>query len=159
MSLARYFRRNQKQRDVREELDLHIQLETETNIARGMSPAEAKEAALLRLGNRTLIHEEVYRMYTSGILDSMARDFRLATRALLRDPAFTAIAAITIALGIGATIAIFTVVNGILIKPLPYPDPDALVSVWHSAVVAGANYRNANHSASMYVAYAENNRT
>ena len=80
MSFARYFRRNQRQRDVREELDVHIQLETETNIARGMSPGQAKKAAVLKVGNGTLIHEEIYRMYTPAIIDSLARDFRLAIR-------------------------------------------------------------------------------
>ena len=90
---------------------------------------------------------------------TVLQDLRYSIRQMARTPGFALTAIFSLALGIGATTAVFTVVNGVLIKPLPYPDPESLVAVWHSAVIAGAVRNNANHSASMYVTYAENNRT
>src|SRR6185503_9602428 len=78
-----------------------------------------------RLRNRSMFH--------LASLEDVIRDLRHGLRALRRAPAFTAIACLTLALGIGASTAVFSVVNGVLLKPLPYPDPDALVAVWHRA--------------------------
>jgi putative ABC transport system permease protein len=98
-------------------------------------------------------------MNSAGMLDSFARDLGYAIRGLRRNASFTAIAVITMALGIGANSAIFSVVNAVLIKPLPYPDPDALVGVWHSAVRQGVKSNNVNMSGPMYFGYREQNRT
>src|SRR5688572_11277990 len=82
------------------------------------------------------------------------RDLRQGLRALRRAPAFTAIACLTLALGIGAATAVFSVVNGVLLKPLPYPDPDALVAVWHR--VPGLNIPDdVEMSAAQFFTYRE----
>jgi predicted permease len=96
-------------------------------------------------------------MSTIAALDSLVRDFSYALRGLLRRPAFTLVAVLTLGVGIGANTAIFSVVYGILIKPLPYPDADELVSIWHTA--PGINAADLNFSPSMYFTYLDENRT
>jgi predicted permease len=86
-------------------------------------------------------------------LEAIAKDVRYSLRGLWRKPAFTSITIVTIGLGIAATTAIFSVVNGILIKPLPYPEPEALVAVWHSAVIQGTPFDSMNLSDAMYFTY------
>src|SRR6516162_5413928 len=92
-------------------------------------------------------------------LEAIAKDVRYSLRGLWKKPAFTAITVITIGLGIGATTAIFSVVNGILIKPLPYSEPESLVAVWHSGVIQGTRFDNMNLSNAMYFAYREASQT
>ena len=141
------------------ELEAHFEQLKERLIDQGLSPEDASAAARRQFGNPTSLQEESRELFSIPFVDDVFRDVHYAVRNLGRTPGFTVVAILTIALGIGATTAVFTVVNGVLIKPLPYPDPESLVGVWHSAVVAGAVRNNANHSASMYVTYAENNRT
>ncbi|HSP68653.1 MAG TPA: ABC transporter permease [Bryobacteraceae bacterium] len=141
------------------ELAAHYEQIRERLIDQGLSPEDASASARRQFGNPTSLQEQSREMFSVPFLDHLCRDIHYAVRNLGRTPGFTVVAILTIALGIGATTAIFTVINGVLIKPLPYPDADSLVAVWHSAVLAGAVRHNVNHSASMYVAYAENNRT
>ena len=94
-------------------------------------------------------------MNTIGVFESLGRDLRHALRGLLRRPAFTFAAVLTLALGIGATTAIFSVVYSVLIKPLPYPNADELVRVRHSTI----NYDNQSSSHTMYLTYRDENRT
>jgi hypothetical protein len=98
-------------------------------------------------------------MNTHLWLETVAKDIHYSLRRGWRKPGFTLIAVITLGLGIGATTAIFTVVNGVLIKPLPYPQSEALIGVWHSAVFQGTRIDKMNMSVPMYVAYAEENKT
>lgn len=92
-------------------------------------------------------------------LETLAKDLRYAIRGLRKNPGFTVAAVITLAVGIGATTAVFTVLNGVLIKPLPYSEPERLAGVWHSAVFQGTTVTNFNLSPPMYVVYQEHNRT
>ena len=98
-------------------------------------------------------------MNQSALIDNLGRDVRFSLRTMLRRPAATAIALLTIALGIGATTAIFSLVNSVLLRPLPYPNPEALVGVWHSSALSGRELDNLGHSASMYLTYRDENRT
>src|SRR5215510_12465712 len=102
------------------------------------------------------------RMDATGFLDSLDRDVRYSLRALRRHPMFTAVALLTLGIGIGATTAVFSVVNSVLIRPLPYPNADELVALQHTApgapglATASGDLRL---SPSMYFTYAEQNRT
>ena len=90
MSLRRFLRRAKWDRERLEEIESYTQMETDANIARGMPPGEAREAAIRKLGNRTLIREEIYRMNTIGFLDTLGRDLRYALRGMRHSPMFTA---------------------------------------------------------------------
>src|SRR4051812_735927 len=153
MSWQRFLRRSKWDRERHQELDSYLRIEIDANIARGMPPGEARDAARRKLGNPTLIREEIYRMNTIGILETLSRDVRYTLRALRHNPTFALIAVLMLGLGIGATTAIFSVVNGVLIKPLPYPQAEELIGVWHSAVFQGQAMNDLNLSPTMYVGY------
>jgi predicted permease len=156
MSWRRFLRRAFWDRDRADELRSYIEIETDDNIARGMSPEAARRAAHIKLGNTVRIREEIYRMNTISPLDALGRDLRLALRGIRRRPGFTLAVVLTLALGIGANTAIFGVVDGVLIKPLPYPDADELVSV--EQVAPGLNVVQLRMSASQYFTYREEGR-
>ncbi|HLG55350.1 MAG TPA: ABC transporter permease [Vicinamibacterales bacterium] len=156
MSWRRFFRRTYWDGDRAEELRSYLEIETEENIARGMSPEAARRAAHLKLGNTVRIREEIYRMNTIGLLDTVGRDLRLALRGMRRRLGFTLAVVLTLALGIGANTAIFGVVDGVLIKPLPYPDADELVSIKH--VAPGLNVDQLRMSPAQYFTYREEGR-
>jgi predicted permease len=162
MRLPRFFARAKWDRERREELESYLEMEIDDNIARGMSSEDARAAAHRKLGNRTLIREEIYGMNTIDFLDTLIRDVRYALRALRRNPTFTAVTLLTLGVGIGANTAVFSVVNGVLLKPLSYPEPERLVAVTNLAPGAaglGSVSGDLKLSASMYFTYAEQNRT
>jgi putative ABC transport system permease protein len=133
MNWRRFFKREEADADVRQELESYLEITTNEYVARGMDPDAARAAARRKLGNSTLVREEIYYMNTIPFIESLSTALRYWFRTLRREPMFTAAATLTLALGIGATTAIFSVVNGVLIKPLPYPAADELLSVSHSA--------------------------
>jgi putative ABC transport system permease protein len=115
--------------DIDEELRSHVEIATDENIARGMAPDEARRAALASFGNVGLAKDDAFDVRGGGWLDALWQDVRFGVRLLVSRPGFALAAALTLALGIGATTAVFGVVNGVLLRPLPYPDPTSLERV------------------------------
>ncbi len=132
-------------RELDEELRSHVELEMEHNIERGMSPADARTAALREFGGLARTREDARDSRGVRPLEEFGRDLRIGARSLRRAPAFTAVAVLTLALGIGISTAVFSLVDGVLLRPLPYPQADRLVrlyerdSSYRRMAVAGAN--------------------
>src|SRR5688500_8592646 len=118
--------------DLREELQAHLEMETAENIRRGMHPVEARRQAILASGGLTQAGEAVRDQRGLPWIEGIAADVKYALRALRPSAAFTAIVVMTLALGIGANTAIFSVVSGVLLKPLPHRDGDRLLYLRHS---------------------------
>jgi len=138
------------QRDIEE----HIEHETRDNIDRGMTPEAARAAALRKFGNTTRIAEDTWSVWHPAWLDRLLQDVRYAFRVLSRNPGFALVAILTLALGIGMNTAVFTVVNTVLLNPLPYPDADRLV--WLADAIHGPDYfewKARSHSFEKFIPY------
>ena len=129
MSWTRYFRRRRWDEERSRELEAYLEAETSDNTARGMAPAEACSAARKKLGNRTQIREEIYRMNTATFLEGLWQDLRYAARSVRRSPGFAAVAIASLALGVGANTAIFQLLNTIRIRTLPVHRPQELAQI------------------------------
>jgi predicted permease len=158
MNWRRFFRRGEADREQREELDFYLDITAAEYIERGMEPTEARAMARRKLGNPIQIREEVYRMNTITFLESLLRDARHAARMIRTKPGFSAAVLLSLALGIGANTAIFSVLNAVLIRPLPYQRSDALVGVFNRIAIQGQVFENAELSARMYAVCKESAR-
>lgn len=132
-----FWRRKRSQRDFAEELQAHLALEADRLREAGMSEAEALAAARRNLGNVAQAQERFYEAHRWLWLDSVIQDLRFGLRQLRRNPGFTAVAVITLALGIGANTAIFSVIDAVLIRPLPFRNPGRLVQLWETEAAPG----------------------
>ncbi|MFI5093168.1 MAG: ADOP family duplicated permease [Candidatus Acidiferrales bacterium] len=132
MGWTRYFRRASWDEERERELRAYLEIETDENIARGMTPEEARYAASRKLGNSTLIREEIYRMDSLAFIESFWQDVRCGLRMLRKHTGFTLVAVLTLALGIGANTAIFSVIHAVLLNPLPYDHPERITLVRES---------------------------
>ena len=145
-------------RGLDEEIRFHIERQMDKNLGAGMTPDEARRQAYIKFGGVERIKESTRDEFRPALMQDWLLDLRYGVRALRRVPIFTVVAALTLALGIGATTAVFTVVHGVLIKPLPFRDSDALVSLKHS-------WKTANGAPpvgiclSLFVTYTRENRS
>lgn len=127
--LRNFFAKNAVERDLDQEVRSYVDLLTEEKIKAGMSPADARRAARLEAGSIEQIKDEVRDVRKGSFVDSGLQDIRYGIRLLRRSPGFTTLAVLTIGLGIGANSAIFSVINGVVRKPLAYPDADRLMFI------------------------------
>ena len=148
-------RRKQEDRELEEELRFHLAEETRLRMDRGESAESARKHARLDFGNFTLATEVTRQMWGLTALERAAQDLRFAARMLIKNAGFTVLSLTALALGIGATTAVFTVVRTVLLRPLAFPDPDRLVMIWERQpsgrqnVVQSQNFldwRQRNHS-------------
>src|SRR3954465_206059 len=129
MSWTRFLLRRRWDDERARELDAHLAIETDENIARGLSPAAARAAAHRKLGNVTLIREEIYQMNTMRAIDSAWLDLKYGARLLRLNPAFAIVAVLSLALGVGANTAIFQLLDALRIRTIPVAHPEQLVQV------------------------------
>jgi predicted permease len=129
MGWTRFFRRQHWDDERARELQTYFEHEVDDNIARGMTPVEARHAARRKLGNATLVREEIYDMNTIAFLETAWRDLRYGARLLRRNPTFAIVAILTLALGTGANAAIFQLVDAVRLRTLPVVNPHELVEI------------------------------
>jgi predicted permease len=156
-----WWRIKKRNADLERELRSDLELEEEEQREGGISEEEAHYAALRAFGNPTLIREQTLAVWSWNWLESLARDLHFSLRTLRRTPGFTVIAILVMALGIGANVALFTVVRGVLLKPLPFHDPDRLVMLYEAGLHENEDETTGSNvvSGGMYAEWKNQNRS
>jgi putative ABC transport system permease protein len=155
-------RRKRMMADLEQDIRDHIEKETQDNIERGMSPEEARYAALRKFGNVTRVKEDTREVWSFGWLEQLWEDVRYALRMLRKNPGFTAVAVMTLALGIGSNTAIFSIVHAVVLRPLPYYKPNRIMRLWMAApekavrqlVFSGPNFVDVRDQSRTFLALA-----
>jgi hypothetical protein len=127
--IANLFHRSRIDHEIDAELHTHLALRTEDNFAEGMSPEQARRDALVRFGNRTVTKERVAGVDAALLVSSVGSDIRYALRQLIKNPGFALAAILSLALGIGAAVSVFSVIYGVLLHPFPYANVDRLANL------------------------------
>jgi putative ABC transport system permease protein len=153
------FRRGQAGARLDDELRFHLERQIAENVAAGMSAEDARSAALRSFGNPALVRDQARATWSWAQLESIARDVRLGMRTLGRSPGFAAIAILVMALGIGANVALFTVVRNVLLKPLPFADPDRLLMLYESGLIGGDQLNYNQVAGGVYSEWKKQNRS
>jgi putative ABC transport system permease protein len=147
MSWLRFFRRSRADEELQAEIDAYLADETAENIARGVEPEEARRLARIKLGNPRTVRETLWRQNTVSFVDTLGRDLKYAARTLARTPGYSLIAITVMALCIGASTSLFTVVRSVLLRPLPFRDPGRLVMLYEHFRDPGMNAQEFNYNA------------
>jgi putative ABC transport system permease protein len=137
--VAYLFHRSRNAANLEEEMRLHMDLRAQKLRRQGAAPTQAAYAAQRQFGNRTLLGETSSELWGFGAWQRLAQDFRHAFRSLRKTPAFTVVAVLTLALGLGMNTAVFSVVNAVIIRSLPYREPGRLISLWEESTRQGPN--------------------
>ena len=132
MEWRRFLRRRRWDEERRREVEAYLEQETADNLARGMPLQQAHDAAQRKLGNTTRIREEIYRMNSLGWLETLVQDIRYGGRVLRKNPGYTAAVIAILAMGIGINAVIFSIVNSVLLRPLPFPESGRMVRIFHT---------------------------
>ena len=156
LRLRSLFRRNRVEHELADEIRDHIERQTAANIAAGMPAGDARTAALRAFGGIERRKEEIRETRGVSFIENALQDIRHAIRSLRKSPGFTGATVLTLALGIGGTSAVFTVVNGVLLHALPYPRAEQLVDLSHTLAVAGLTH--VDQSDATYLLYHRDNR-
>ncbi|HLJ40679.1 MAG TPA: ABC transporter permease [Candidatus Acidoferrales bacterium] len=134
------FARQRRDRELADEMESHLQMHIQDNLQRGMTPAEARRQALIKLGGVEQTKENYRDRRGLPFLDTLLQDIRFGFRMLRKSPGFTVVAVLTLALGIGASTAMFSALYGLIFRPLPYPNPSRLVMLWDSNRATGLKH-------------------
>src|ERR1051325_4865662 len=147
--------RKAREADLDEEVRAHLDMATQERVERGADRKEAERAARREFGNTGLIKESTRDVWGGGSLDRLMQDLRFGARMIAKSPGFAAMAILTLALGIGANTALFSVVNGVLLNPQPYPEPEQLVELRESK----PNFATGSISYPNFLDWQKGNRT
>ena len=160
--LSRIFSRRRRYDDISVSIEEHIEERSDELMADGLSRAQAQQTARCEFGNVALIAQRSRDVWQWPLLETLLADLKFAQRRLRKSPGFAATVLLTLAIGIGANTAVFSVVNSVLLKPLPYPHSEQLVALWLNAPGAGglANFDNGLQlSASMYLTFSQHSNS
>ena len=151
--LRAILRRDKMERDLDEELRFHFERQVDAYLGQGRSPEEARRRARLAVGGVEQVKEECRDARGTALFETLVQDLRYAARMFRKNPGFTAVVVLTLALGIGANSALFSIIENVVLKPLPYADPDRLVQVWEDPSGRGEGRNSV--SARMFASWKE----